>query len=57
MLCGAFISLYMYICVLFQSKIRELEEKLGEERHHRKRMVEKAAEVQIFFFPFYRTCL
>ena len=28
-----------------QSKIRELEDKLGEERHHRKLIVEKTAEV------------
>ena len=31
--------------VTFQSKIRELEEKLGEERHHRRLMVEKSSEV------------
>lgn len=31
---------------LAESKIRELEEKLGEERHHRKLMVEKAAELE-----------
>ncbi|XP_045196505.2 centrosomal protein of 57 kDa-like isoform X2 [Mercenaria mercenaria] len=31
---------------LAESKIRELEEKLGEERHHRKLIVEKAAEIE-----------
>lgn len=31
---------------LAESKIRELEEKLGEERHHRKLMVEKSAEIE-----------
>ncbi|XP_060555423.1 centrosomal protein of 57 kDa-like isoform X2 [Ruditapes philippinarum] len=31
---------------LAESKIRELEEKLGDERHHRKLIVEKAAEIE-----------
>lgn len=31
---------------LAESKIRELEEKLGEERHHRKMIVEKSAEIE-----------
>ncbi|KAL4233779.1 Centrosomal protein cep57L1 [Mactra antiquata] len=31
---------------LAESKIRELEEKLGEERHHRKLMVEKSVEIE-----------
>ena len=33
------------ILIVLQSKIRELEEKLREERHHRKLMQERAAEV------------
>jgi hypothetical protein len=33
--------------IYFQNKIHQLEEKLREERHHRKLMQEKTAEVNI----------
>ena len=55
------VDLFLNVCnqniqVFFsslQSKIKELEEKLKDERDHRRMLQERALDVSVFFFSFF----